>query len=80
MSRLKVFLVSCVVALIGAAATASSAPAQPPSDASCLGVLSSFAGQAGTRDLFAPAPGQAVARLAQAHGDLAYCLDLFFNG
>jgi hypothetical protein len=73
------FLASCAVALVSVAATSPAATAEP-SDASCVGVLSSFAGQAGIRDLFAPAPGAAVAQLAQAHGDFSFCLELFGNG
>ena len=77
-SRPKLFLASCAVALVSVAATAPAAPAEPPPQASCLGVLSSFAGQAGIRDQFAPAPGPL--ELAHAHGDFSYCLELFLTG
>ena len=80
MSRPKVFLASCTIALVGVAATSPVAAAQPPSEASCVGVLSAFAGQAGTRDEFAPAPGAGVALLANEHGDFAYCLNVFLGG
>ena len=80
MSRPKGLLAACTVALVGVAANAPFAAAQPPSAASCTGVLSSFAGQAGTRDEFSPAPGAAVARLANEHGDFTYCLNVFFGG
>jgi hypothetical protein len=79
MSRPKTLLVSVVSALAGLAAAAPIAPAQPPPEASCLGVLSSFAGQSGIRDDFAPpVSGARVAFIASEHGDLNYCLTVFF--
>lgn len=80
MSRPKAFLTTCTMALVGVAANSPVAAGQPPSKASCVGVLSSFAGQAGTRDEFSPAPGAAVARLASEHGDFSYCLNVFLGG
>ena len=56
------------------------ASAQPSPQASCLGVLSSFAGQAGIRADFAPAPGAEVSRIAAEHGDLGFCLIVFGGG
>jgi hypothetical protein len=79
-SRPRLWLVSGVVALAGVALPSSVAEAAPPADASCLGVLSSFAGEAGIRDEFAPAPGPLVAGLASQHGDFEYCLGLFLGG
>jgi hypothetical protein len=80
MSRLRTLLVIGLTALGALAIGVPSASAQPPSSASCLGVLSSFAGQAGIRSDFAPASGREVAALAHAHGDFAYCLSLFLGG
>jgi len=77
MSRLRAVLVTGLVALAGVAMAAPSAAAQPPSQASCVGVLSSFAGQAGIRSDFAPAPGSEVSRIAHEHGDLGFCLIVF---
>jgi hypothetical protein len=79
MSRLKLLLLSCLVTITVAASTAP-AVAEEPTGPSCLGVLSSFAGQAGTRDQFAPpVSGARVAQLASAHGDFTYCLNLFLS-
>lgn len=80
MPRPKLVLASAVVALAGVAFTAPVAGAAPPPDASCAGVLSAFAGQAGTRAEFAPLPGELVARVAGEHGDFAYCLGVFMGG
>jgi hypothetical protein len=77
MSRIKVSLLSGFVVLAGVGAASPAASAQPPDNASCLGVLSSFAGQAGIRSEFAPAPGRNVSQLAQEHGDFAYCFAVF---
>jgi len=77
MSRLRAVLVTGLVTLTGVAVAAPSAAAQPPPQASCLGVLSSFAGQAGIRSDFAPAPGAAVSRIAREHGDFGFCLIVF---
>ena len=76
MSRLRTLLVSVLVALASVAIAAPSAPAQPPTEASCVGVLSSFAGQSGVRDIFAPAPGATVAAIAREHGTFGFCLGL----
>jgi len=71
MSRSRTFLVSGAVALTGLAIAAPSAPAQQPPEAGCLGVLSSFAGQGGIRDDFAPPPvsGQRLSTIARESGD-----------
>ena len=75
--RISISGLACVAASL--AAVAPAAPAEP-ADPSCLGVLSSFAGQAGIRDQFAPpVSGERVARLAAAHGDFNYCLNLFLS-
>jgi hypothetical protein len=81
MSRLRALLVTSVMAaLVVLAIAAPSASAQPPPQASCLGVLSSFAGQAGIRDDFAPpVSGQRVAFIASNHGDFAFCLNVFLG-
>jgi hypothetical protein len=81
MSRRRTVFITGLVALSGLAAVAPSAPAQPPSQASCLGVLSSFAGQAGIRDDFAPPPisGNSLSMLAREHGDFGYCLSVFLG-
>jgi hypothetical protein len=80
-SRSTAVLVTGVVALAGVALAAPPTVAQPPPDASCLGVLSSFAGQAGIRDQFAPPPisGQSLSTLALEHGDFGFCLTEFLN-
>jgi hypothetical protein len=79
MSRLKLLLLSCLLTMTAAASTAPAVAADPPGP-SCLGVLSSFAGQAGIRDQFAPPiSGARVAMLASAHGDLGYCISLFLS-
>ena len=79
MSKWRILLVSVLAALASLAIAAPSTPAQPPPEASCLGVLSSFAGQTGTRDDFAPpVSGARVARIASEHGDLNFCLTIFF--
>jgi hypothetical protein len=78
MTRWRLLLTSGLVALASLAVVAPSAPAQPPPEASCLGVLSSFAGQAGIRDDFAPpVSGARVARIAKQHGDFGFCLSVF---
>jgi hypothetical protein len=80
MARRKVLPVSALVALASLAVAAPAASAEPPPDASCLGVLSAFAGQAGTRDLFAPpVSGARVARIASEHWDFNYCLSVFLS-
>jgi hypothetical protein len=81
MSRLRTLVVTGSVALVGVALAAPSAGAQPPPEASCLGVLSSFAGQAGIRDEFAPPPvsGQRLATVASEHGDFGFCLAVFLG-
>jgi hypothetical protein len=76
MSRLKRLLLFGVIAVASLAATAPAASAQPPPNASCVGVLSSFTGQAHIRSQFAPLPGQLVASVAQQHGDFAFCSGL----
>ena len=71
---------ACAVATTGLVIAAPSVPAQPPPQASCLGVLSSFAGQAGIRDDFAPpVSGQRVATIAGEHGDFGHCLTVFLG-
>jgi hypothetical protein len=78
--RYRTFLACGAVAMTGLAIAAPSAPAQPPPEASCLGVLSSFAGQAGIRDDFAPpVSGQRVAMIAREHGDFGFCLTVFLG-
>jgi hypothetical protein len=77
MSRPRTLLVSLLVALASLAIAAPSAPAQPPPEASCVGVLSSFA-EPGVRAEFAPAPGAMVARVAREHGDFGYCFSVAF--
>ena len=53
-------------------------PGSPPAEADCVGVLSAFVGQAGTRSQFAPLPGNAtVSVLAREHGNFAHCLSVF---
>lgn len=80
MPRPKRVIASGFVVLAGLAAAAPSASAQPPPQASCLGVLSSFAGQAGIRDDFAPpVSGARNSRIAREHGDFGYCLTVFFT-
>jgi hypothetical protein len=67
-------------ALASLAAVAPSASAAPPPDASCLGVLSVFAAETQTRDEFAPpVSGANVARIADEHGDLSYCIAVFLG-
>ena len=62
------------------AIAAPSASAHPPPEASCLGVLSSFAGQEGFRDDFAPPiSGERVAFIAGEQGDLTFWLNVFFT-
>jgi hypothetical protein len=80
MSRSRRVLVTGLAALAAVAVAAPSAAAQPPPSASCLGVLSSFAGQAGIRSDFAPAPGSEVSRIAHEHGDFGFCLIVFGGG
>jgi hypothetical protein len=80
MSRRTTLLLSVAGAVTGLAAAAPVAPAQPPPQASCLGVLSSFAGQSGIRDEFAPpVSGARVAFIAGEHGDFNYCLTVFLT-
>ena len=80
MSRRRTVLLSVAGALTGLAAAAPLAPAQPPPQASCLGILSSFAGQSGILDDFAPpVSGARVAFIASEHGDLNYCMTVFFT-
>jgi hypothetical protein len=80
MARRKTLPVSALVVLGCLAGAATPASAEPPPDASCLGVLSAFAGQAGTRDLFAPpVSGARVATIASEHGDFNYCLSVFLS-
>jgi hypothetical protein len=80
MSRLRTLLVAGVLALFAVAIAAPSASAQTPSEASCLGVLSSFAGQDGIRDDFAPpVSGARVASIASEHGDFNFCLTVFLT-
>jgi hypothetical protein len=76
MSRVRRLLLFGVLAATSVAATAPAAAARPPPNASCVGVLSSFAGQAHIRSQFAPAPGQLVASVAQQHGGFAFCAGL----
>jgi hypothetical protein len=55
----------------------ASADNAPSAQASCVGTLSSFAGQNGIRQNYAPRPGTNVANIAQAHlGDLGDCFAL----
>jgi hypothetical protein len=79
MSRLRAVLITGLVALAGVAVAAPSAAAQPPPQASCAGVLSSFAGQGGFRQEFAPAPGGVVSGIAREQGDLGFCAGLIFG-
>ena len=72
MSRLTLVLATGAVAA-GMAAAPAVATAQPPANASCAGVLSSFAGQTGIRSDFAPLPGSEVSAIARQHGDLETC-------
>jgi hypothetical protein len=81
MARFRVFLMSGLVALACLAAVVPSASAQaPPSNASCNGVLSSFAGSVQGdeffRQDFAPRPGANVSRVAHQSGDLGFCASL----
>ena len=81
MSRLRALLVTGLAAALAALAIAApSASAQTPPSASCLGVLSSFAGQEGIRNDFAPpVSGERVAFIASNHGDFAFCLNVFLG-
>jgi hypothetical protein len=80
MLPLRTFVVTLAVALAALGLAAPSASAEPPPNASCAGVLSSFAGQAGIRDEFAPpVSGARVAFIASHHGDLGFCLSVFFG-
>lgn len=82
MSRLRALLVTGLAAALAVLAIAapSSSAQTPPASASCLGVLSSFAGQAGIRDDFAPpVSGARVAFIARQHGDFAFCLSVFLG-
>ncbi len=73
-------LPAAVLALASLATVAPSASAAPPPNASCLGVLSTFAAETQTRDDFAPPDsGANVARIAGEHGDLTYCITVFLN-
>jgi len=78
MTRFRVFLVTALLAVAGLAAAAPSASAAANDEhASCLGSLSSFAGQLQIRDDFAPQPGEPgepVSFGARAHEDLATCI------
>lgn len=82
MSRFRIFLVAGLLALGGlaAAAPSASAQAQTQAHASCLGVLSAFAGsQQGDpflRQDFAPFPGQLVSVGARLKGNLPFCASL----
>jgi len=82
MSRLRALLVTGLAAALAALAIAapSSSAQTPPPSASCLGVLSSFAGQGGIRDDFAPpVSGARVAFIASNHGDFTFCLNVFLG-
>jgi hypothetical protein len=80
MSRSKALMAAGLGGLALLTAAAPAASAQPPPQASCLGVLSSFAGQAGIRDQFAPpVSGARVAEIASAHGDFGYCVSVFLG-
>jgi hypothetical protein len=80
MAGRKTLPVSALAVLASLAVAAPASSAEPPPDASCLGVLSAFAGQAGTRDQFAPpVSGARVARIAGEHGDFTYCLNVFLS-
>jgi hypothetical protein len=80
LTRCRALLTSGLVVLASLAVVAPSASAQPPPEASCVGVLSSFAGQAGIRDEFAPpVSGARVARIAREHGDFPFCLTVFLG-
>jgi hypothetical protein len=80
MSRCRIFLASGLVALAGLAAAAPSASAQPPANASCVGVLSAFAGSVQGDEIqrqdFAPAPGADVAAVARQTGTVPECAAL----
>jgi hypothetical protein len=78
MSRIRVFLISGLVALGGLAAAAPvvSAQEQTQENASCPGVLSSVGGPLQLRDDFAPAPGEEVSGRAQQKGDFEFCFSL----
>lgn len=82
MSRCRIFLASGLVALAGlaAAAPSASAQAQPPANASCVGVLSAFAGSVQGDEIrrqdFAPALGADVAAVAQQTGTFEECAAL----
>lgn len=80
MSRRNALPAAVLGALVSLATVAPSASAAPPPDASCLGVLSAFAAETQTRDDFAPpVSGARVARIAGEHGDLDYCIAVFFG-
>jgi hypothetical protein len=80
MSRRSGLSTAVLGALAGLATAAPSASAAPPPAASCLGVLSTFAAETRTRDDFAPpVSGASVARIAGEHGDLPYCITVFFG-
>jgi len=80
MSRIRALFVTILATLAALALAAPSASSLPPPEASCLGVLSSFAGQAGIRDDFAPpVSGERVAFIASNHGDFGYCLSVFLG-
>ena len=80
MSRRNALRAAVLGALVSLATVAPSASAAPPPDASCLGVLSAFAAETQTRDDFAPpVSGARVARIAGEHGDLDYCIAVFFG-
>ena len=80
MSRRNGLAAAGLGALAGLATMAPAAAAAPPPAASCLGVLSTFAAETQTRDDFAPpVSGANVARIAGEHGDLPYCITVFFG-
>jgi|SRR5215204_4855352 len=79
MSRIRIFLVSGLVALAGLVVAVPSASAQATENenASCMGVLSSFVGADPLADIvapgvsrsdFAPLPGEDVSGVAQEKG------------
>jgi hypothetical protein len=71
--------IAAAVSLAGGALTLpAGAAAAPVPEANCVGVLSEFVAQSGTRDQFAPLPGDAVVSVvAREHGDFTHCLSVY---
>lgn len=62
----------------GAMALPAGAAAAPAAEADCVGVLSEFVAQSGTRDQFAPLAGDTVVSVvAREHGDFTHCLSVY---